>query len=366
MLHIILLILKIIGIIILVILGLLLLILLTVLLVPVRYRANVSHGEVLDADARISWLLHIVGARISYVEGKLHIRLRILWIILYDNLLPKKEKVKKKREKVSVKKKKARTKVSRKEVIKTVKNGKVKQRITENSISTEKLSIKDKKQESKLEIKKEITDKPSVTKVEVKVEDKDNTVTKKDIIIGIPEGNHSTETRDSQETEDNNSLFEKIINKIKNIKLKILALFRGIKSKIIKWFESFANMKQKVNLILEFVRDEYNKEGFSIVFTSLKKLLKHILPTKLRSRLVFGTGDPCSTGQALGVISILYSFYGDKIVVIPDFEKKRFEGEHYARGRIRLVTVLIIVIKLILDKRFKQLKSNFQILKEAL
>jgi hypothetical protein len=65
-------------------------------------------------------------------------------------------------------------------------------------------------------------------------------------------------------------------------------------------------------------------------------------------------------------MGILYGFYGDRVVIIPDFENKVFEGKHYARGRIRLITLLIIVIKLISDKRFKRLKSNFLILKEAL
>jgi hypothetical protein len=154
--------------------------------------------------------------------------------------------------------------------------------------------------------------------------------------------------------------------KIKKLVEKLVTFFRGLKIKILKLYETAVNIKHKKDLITSFIKDELNREGFRITYSSLKRLFKHILPTKLKSSIIFGTGDPCSTGQALGAMSILYSFYGDKVQITPDFENKRLEGKHYARGRIRLITILIIVIKLILDKRFQQLKSNFLILKEAL
>ena len=103
-----------------------------------------------------------------------------------------------------------------------------------------------------------------------------------------------------------------------------------------------------------------------MTYGSIGKLLKHILPRKLKANIIYGTGDPCSTGQILGALSILYSMYGDRVTIIPDFENQRFEGNAMARGRIRLVTILIIVIKLILDKRFRQLRNNVRLLKEAL
>jgi vacuolar-type H+-ATPase subunit I/STV1 len=181
--------------------------------------------------------------------------------------------------------------------------------------------------------------------------------------------NHAEQMKLSMDDAGDNkkeSLLRKLIRKCKYFIDKMTAFFKGIKSKIIKWIETIQNVKNKVNMISDFIHEEINREGLKVTLNSLKKLLKHIKPTKLRSRIIFGTGDPCSTGQALGVLGFLYSFYGDNIQIIPDFENERLEGKHYARGRIRLVTILIIVIKLILNKKFKQLKSNFQILREAL
>ena len=65
MLHILLLILKIIGIVLLVILGLLLAAVLLVLLVPLRYRLEGSwHGEP-AGKVRVTWLLHAVSVLAS-------------------------------------------------------------------------------------------------------------------------------------------------------------------------------------------------------------------------------------------------------------------------------------------------------------
>ncbi len=66
MVHIILLILKIIGIAIAVILGLLLLCVCAVLFVPVRYRGNVKYYGQLEGEGGIFWLLHLVSIRAVY------------------------------------------------------------------------------------------------------------------------------------------------------------------------------------------------------------------------------------------------------------------------------------------------------------
>ncbi len=185
-----------------------------------------------------------------------------------------------------------------------------------------------------------------------------NTVEEKDSRI-----NNVSILRDRLE---HKSFFQKLKERIRRIRDKIVSTISEWKAKILRIFATISSFRNKLDLILNFLRDELNKEGMHLTFSSLKRLLKHVLPTKLKSKLIFGTGDPCSTGQALGAMSILYSFYGDKIQITPDFERNILEGEHFARGRIRLVTILIIVVKLILDKKFKQLKNNFMILKEAL
>ncbi len=390
MLHIILLILKIIGIILLAIIGLLLLVFLTVLLVPIRYRVTVTHGEDFFLDGRLSWLLHLIGARITHLEGKFHIRIRVLWFTLYDNLKPRLPKVKKKKRMTSIKRRNKKNAQSRKIHKNKGKNKDINEKLNKDINKSLDKDIdkgldKDINKDINIYNQSVISDRSSRTYEENGQNKENNKMSDSTSIIEIQ---HETEQKKDNESLDimksslkddqyevkgqslkgyaKISIFQKIINKINSIKEKVLAFFREIKQKILKWLETVTKLKNKLDLVLDFTRNEINKEGFRITYASLKRLLKHMLPTKLKSRVYFGTGDPCSTGQALAVLGFLYSIYGDKVVIIPDFENKRLEGEHIASGRIRLITILIIVIKLILNKRFKQLKNNFQILKEAL
>lgn len=291
MLSVILTILKIIGIIILVLLGLLLLIILLILFVPIRYRVNAEHGDALMINGRVSWLFHIIHARVDKSDQGSRICIRLFGFLVYDS---SKNKIKSKTEKSD----------------------------------TEKLKI-------------------------IKSDSKS---------IGLTsESDKSSETNNRTDDKETDIAKTKI-----TLKSKIKAFFQKIKQKIKDFIMKLLNIKNRVGLITSFLRDEVNKEAFRITFASFLKLKKHILPTKVRSKLIFGTGDPCSTGQILGIFGVIYSFYGDKFEITPDFENKVFKGSHYVKGRIRLWTILIIVIKLLLDKRFKELKMNYQLLKEAL
>jgi hypothetical protein len=363
MLHIILLILKIIGMVLLVLIGLLLLLLLTILLVPVRYRIKAAHGEDLfRVEGTISWLLHVIHARISMKNDKPHILVRIFGIKIFDSL--------------SIKRPKARNKAKPDKKYMAAKSSLQKKKDS-NKFIDQKQNDPNRRAKTIEEAKDRNLSESSTEKLyalnknEPHLNDGNaddipiREVVLKDLKVRENDTNDRSINGQSSDTKDKQTLLRRFLNKLRNIKEKIISFFRTVKERIKNWIKVSFNIKHKIHLVSAFFKDEGNRDGFRLTFHSVKKLLKHVLPTKLKSTIIFGTGDPCSTGQALGALSILYSFYGDKIQITPDFENKRLEGKHYARGRIRLVTILIIVIKL-LDKRFKQLKSNMKTLKEAL
>jgi hypothetical protein len=173
----------------------------------------------------------------------------------------------------------------------------------------------------------------------------------------------------SKEVKENKGVFKKI----KRIYLKFKGILKKIKEVLLSIKNTIINIKSKIinisdiwHKIKVFLRDEINNAGLKHTFSSLLKILKHIRPTKLRAIIEFGTGDPCSTGQALGAFAVLYGYYGEAITIIPNFETAILEGTIFCRGRIRLFTLLIICIKLILDKNFRQLIKNFKAFKEEL
>ncbi len=345
MLSVILLILKIIGIAILVLLGLILVLILTVLFVPVRYRVKAEHGDSLDVDGGISWLLHLLHARIRQSGKERRIWIRVLGILVYDSLRPPKSKKKRtgKASKVKASKADAGSEDS-------------KHRPEDEIKESTKVSNADREED----ITVEDGQKPGNTTTDSVPEAK--------ITAGDPVQKDKAGSKDSSENmkKEKNSPCGIIKRVYIKVKTKIIHLFNKIKNKLKELLQKLLNIKSKINLILSFIRDDGNKESFRFTYVSLKKIIKHILPRKLKSKLIFGTGDPCSTGQALGAFGILYSIYGDSLQITPDFENKVFKGSHYARGRIRIGTILIIAIKLLLDKRFKELRMNFQQLKEAL
>jgi len=351
--------LKLIGILLLAVLALILLIIITVLVVPIRYTVRLEHGDLLYADIRVNWLLHLLNARISYKDEKLHIRLRLLIFTLYDSLKPKRGAKRKQAELSALSG--GRKKPDNRD-LSSGKNAKLKE-------TGSKFSEADRKMADTEPDRKKSSDITGIdTQKEAIISDSDKTVYPADKKMEGKEVTHEGQAsgKSSDAFEDDKSILLRIKKKIISVIEKIKAFFTALWNKFARIFKTASDIRAKIKLVTDFLQDTQNREGIRLTFTESKNILKHILPGKLKSTIRFGTGDPCSTGQALGAFSILYSFYGDNISITPDFENKVFEGKHYARGRIRLITILLIILKLIRDERFKSLKRNFLLLKEAL
>ena len=134
---------------------------------------------------------------------------------------------------------------------------------------------------------------------------------------------------------------------------KIRVAFRRICGKL-------KTLKEKKEQILAFLNDEENKETFRLLKKQVFALLKHILPGKLRGRVRFGFDDPYTTGQVLSWISPFYGFYGKNLQVIPVFGEKAMEGELSLKGRIRLGTLIMIVLRMFMDKNFRKLLKKWR------
>ncbi|MGB4661224.1 MAG: DUF2953 domain-containing protein [Mobilitalea sp.] len=337
----------------------------------------IEHGEAFSVRGNVSWLLHIIHASIAMKDTKPNFKLRIFGYVFFDSLKPKPPKTKKKKKKK--KKNKKRTKKNKK--TNDLTNSKLIKDKTEDEVKQIEINqIESRQAESK---SAEFKQKESISAESIPMEyqlnesgqKKVNQDELKEIAMKQQVDKEVNRMKDSSDNEDadkqstgttEQSPFQKVLSKILNIKEKIVEFFKITKEKIASIFQNLTDVQRKIGLISAFISDEMNRAGMKRTFKSIKKIVKHILPTKLKSKVIFGTGDPCSTGQLLGLCAILYSFYGDNMQITPDFQNARFEGQHYAKGRIRLITLLFIVIKLILDKRFKQLKGNLLILKEAL
>lgn len=343
---------KILAIILASILGLLLFLVLIVLFVPIRYCADLKKKDELVVKARIHWLLRIIFVRVWFVNQQLHLKFRVFGICFYDNLRPKKNK-NVKAEKLK-KDKKVRKEIKVKEV-----------KIDHNNDSDE---IKlDKVDQANDEIvgKKEIL-------IESKYESENEVKTENSVIHerGIPDAKPETVILEEKLiSKKSKGIFQKILALFRKlIKLgdSIKGFFRTLKAKISGFRNIIKKLWYKKTLVMDFLKDDINKSGLKVLIKRIWEVLKRCAPKKVSGYLRYGTGDPCSTGEAFAAAAVFYSKYGNSLIIEPDFEEKILDAEVTIKGRIRIFSLLIIGIRLIRDKNFKKLLKNAKQLKEEL
>ena len=323
LLHILLFLLKLIGIVLLVILGLIVLILAIILLTPIRYRIGASKYQTIQAEGKVTWLFRLIEMVFKLDTGaeegkRLHLSFRIAWLKLYDNQKPKEKRIKQK------KTRKTKSK-------------------PESKQSEKVIQAKPEQPEAKVQpIKTEQA-------AEMKHEEK--------LIEGPKE-----------------SAVEKILCLAKSAANKILSLIRGvfslicsilgIPSKIMDGLEKlenfFTKLREKKEAVLAFYYEEHNHQWFAAFWHRLKKLLLRILPRADRLYLHFGFEDPATTGQVLGGLSILYPICGEKMELCPEFNEEVLEGEVKVHGCIRLVTLVVFAAKSFLNKQFFAIVKQFK------
>lgn len=326
LLHILLFLLKLIGIVLLVILGLIVLILAIILLTPIRYRIGASKYQTIQAEGKVTWLFRLIEMVFKLDTGaeegkRFHLSFRIAWLKLYDNQKPKEKRIKQKKTRKT--KSKAESKQSEK-VIQAAKPEQPEAKV--QPIKTEQAA-------------------------EMKHEEK--------LIEGPKE-----------------SAVEKILRLAKNVANKILSLIRGvfslicsilgIPSKIMDGLEKlenfFTKLREKKEAFLAFYNETHNHQWFTAFWHRLKKLLLRILPRADRLYLHFGFEDPATTGQVLGGLSILYPICGEKMELCPEFNEEILEGEVKCHGRIRPVNLVIFAVKSFLNKQFFSMVKQFKVL----
>ena len=163
-----------------------------------------------------------------------------------------------------------------------------------------------------------------------------------------------------------------ISKKIKSFKLKTFDFKKKIREIRLK----IKNVKRSINRFKKkskFTRDKlaeykklYESKRFKKTFAFLKKeiikLLKHILPRKCKGHIKFGFEEPDKTGKVYGYVAMLYGISGKRLKkfdVIPEFERKILEGNVDIKGHIRLIHVLILAIKVLLNRNIWIIKKKF-------
>ena len=296
-LHMILIVLKILGVILLIILGILLLVTAAFLFCPVRYRAAGYNNErAFGGEAGISWLFHLVSFKVWYesknekAEYSLYI-LGIPVLELISNISNRRKKTRKPGGKQPV-----HTEISSKE-----------------------------------EIRKEPENEKNPGVVKHK------------------------ETGRNREVDRKNKGKNSFVSKLKEL-LQIPGKFL----RTLKNFQLTAeHICAKIKNIKTFLENEKFKRGRSLIFQEVKKLLAHGVPRKINGYVKFGTEDPCFTGEILGAAGIFYPLYGENFNIEPCFDQAVLEGTVSFKGRIYGIFLLVSVLKIISSKDVRYIIRHF-------
>ena len=297
-------ILSVVGIFLLVVIGLLLLTILLALFFPVTYRmSGKKMPDELVFMAKANWLFGLLRLRYKYPEpGKMTVKL--LWFTIYE---PNEDSD-------------SKQETDGKKVGKKSKNKKSREKPEANSVPEE-----------------------------TGVKRTTDTLSESD---QKPQEAESAET-DRVEAETEEQPEEKsgswISQKIAKIQYTIRTIYDKIKE-----------IWQNISYYKELFTDRETKQLLSYVMLRINKILKNLRPRKLKAEILFGTGEPDTTGYAYGIYGMLLPMLGPSVLVTPDFQRAVLEGSFQASGFTTLSVLLGQVLQVIRDKRLKRFLNKLK------
>jgi len=130
--------------------------------------------------------------------------------------------------------------------------------------------------------------------------------------------------------------------------------------------ENEKQFKRKVDRLEEPINKQHYSDGFKTrleftkrLFAFIKRILKHILPRKLKVKGEIGFSDPSSTGYLMGIISTIRPSFARSLFVKPNFEREILTGEAYVEGRVSIAYIAFEFVRFYLNKANKEVIKKF-------
>lgn len=298
---------KIIGIIILAVLLLVIGLLSIVLFVPIHYESQYEYYENLNGFCNVNWLFKIFAFNLKTVDGETDYDIKMpSWI---DKLLSDDNEEEK----------------SDNEVVYKIENNQ--DEYFDDNITVEKL-----KDDAEEKIEETVDNVISEVKEEIKED------TEKEIAENL---------EDAEEKSEKSVSGEKVVNFIRK---KVVNFFCKLKGILNFTKDKKAFIKEKIEFF-EDLKDKYDLKGiFDITILLFKKIFKGLGLKLFQICGIIGLDNPCSTGQAIALISVVQTFVPFEVDVQGDFENNVLEGSLYIKGKVRISSIVFPVIWYLLTK----------------
>ena len=315
--------------------------LLMVLFVPFCYKVTVDCHEELSVNGRVSWCNFLARLKFSYAGEKADGVLRILGINVGKFLAWRKKRKKKRaiKKKNKVKKKESKQKQAKQQPDSGEKPKEVKE-TQEEEHSEEKSRQQDEQQDDE---QKKQQDEPSKGEQE------------KELSGEREEGKKKKKDSKRKKTTKSRVSIKERIKAVQNFLKSLSHMLHQIRKK--------ASWGCRVK---EFLQEENTRRMVCILKDNVVHLWRKLKPKVLRGKIEFGTEDPCLTGEILGVAAMFFACYGRNVEVIPDFNEEKLDWNLFIKGRVSLITILVIIIRIMISKEWNRFQKEIEELKEAL
>ena len=323
MIHILFMILKALGILLLVLLFLVLLIVCTVLFLPFCYRAQVLKEEegfaCVKASGRVSWLFGAVALTASYEEQNPEAQI----LLFGASLETWKRRLKKIR--------RGEASVSRTE-----------ENETENAPEAEKTA--EQKAPDQTEKQQKVT-----AQKEQSEQEQEPDAPKKSILeqfFGRIE-----------------HLPEKLLNlasRLLQTAFRLLELPFRLLEKLEQKIQAGRRLKRKWESVKKFFRSKMFREALLHAKKEVLYFLKKAAPKKVTGTVRFGFDDPALTGEALGILGMIYGKLPKDLSIQPDFEQEILRGDVRMKGSFQAVTAAGIALRLFRDQNLRKTIRHFK------
>ncbi|MBR6238277.1 MAG: hypothetical protein IKQ83_04440 [Lachnospiraceae bacterium] len=124
-----------------------------------------------------------------------------------------------------------------------------------------------------------------------------------------------------------------------------------------------AGADDKLELIKKYIdllNEDSTKAAFEVCKVRIGKLIKAVLPRKIRINVTYGLNDPYVTAVIMSVYNVFYTYIGEGLNICPVYYEKTIEADGYIKGRIIAAPVLWQAIRVLLDKDCRKFLKRFK------
>lgn len=343
--SVVLLILKIIGIVLLSLIGLCVLLMLLIFLWPFSYRVKAhKDAEVFNASARILWLLGVLTATVTY-DGEVKLVIKVFGIPVYKMQLYPAEK----KETAESEEDFLGDAETAPEDGSDVANAESSE-VGENALNTTNDEAVEQTADSELEdnyiSENEFFDDS--------FEDSEM-LSEEDIDREIEERLADTSEEDAFDKLPLGKKIKAFIRKIKELILKCRDKCYNIKGSIDDFIKKAKKKYKEAKYYYKLIQHPCIQPAIKKLWKVGKKLIKHMMPRRLKANIEFGSGDPASTMKVYGYYCMIYPFYGKHIKFTPDMENKVLNLDAKLTGRFQIFRMMWAGWTLFADRNIRKL-----------